>query len=203
MTEVFRKYGGGEPRPDDKAPIACTVRHPEAGGQCQREAIGEVWALPFCEVHGKEAETAYLEERVETIGYGLDMLRDDGRNVLQQPVVEVLKTVEYPSRIDHDAVEAAMREAYPPEELEQHIDPDILAYDYEKDFIIGDGPYDWWCEARLMVLRFMREAFERGSSELLKDLELIRERATVQQLLADRDLERRWAVPRREANRPA
>ena len=116
MTEVFRKYGGGEPRPDDKAPIACTVRHPEAGGQCEREAIGEVWSLPFCEVHGKEAEMAYMEEYEETIGYGLDMLRDE---------------------------------------------------------------------------------------ELLKDLELIRERATVQQLLADRDLERRWAAPRREANRSA
>ena len=200
---MFRKYGGGESRPEDKAPIACTVRHPEAGGQCEREAIGEMWSLPFCEVHGKEAELAYLEELQETIAYGLDMLRDDARNVLQQPVAEALARIERPAGIDRDAVEAAMREAYPPEELEQHIDPDTLAYDYEKDFMIGDGPYDWWCEARLMVLRFMREARERGSVELLHGLEPLRERATVQQLLVDCDLERRWAAPRREANRPA
>ena len=103
MTEVFRKYGGGEPRPDDKAPIACTVRHPEAGGQCEREAIGEVWSLPFCEVHGKEAEMAYLEEYEETIGYGLDMLQDEGKNVLQRLVVEALKTIERPAGIDRDA----------------------------------------------------------------------------------------------------
>ncbi len=199
MTEVFRKYGKGEPRPDDKAPIACTVRHPEAGGQCQREAIGEVWALPFCEVHGKEAELAFLEERQETVAYGLDILRDSDYAALSRPVVEALGQVEYPDRIGRDAVEAAMREAYPPEELEKNIDPGILAYDYERDFMVGDGPYDWWCEARLMVLRFMREAFERGSLELLKDLEFIRERATVQQLLAGRDLERRWAAPRRQA----
>ncbi len=202
MTEVFTRYGGGEPRREDKAAMACTVRHPEAGGQCEREAIGEVWSLPFCEVHGKEAELSYLEERKETIAYGLDMLRDDGRNVLQQPVVEVLKAVEYPALIDREAVEAAMREAYPPEELEQYIDPDTLAYDYEA-VIAGDTPYDWWCEARIFVLRWMREAFERGALELLRELELVRERATVQQLLADRDLERRWAAPRGEANRPA
>ena len=131
------------------------------------------------------------------------MLQGDGMSPMQQPVVEALKTIERPVRIDRDAVEAAMREAYPPEELAEHIDLDILAYGYERDFMIGDGPYDWWCEARLMVLRFMREAFERGSVALLCDLEPMRERATVQQLLADRDLERRWVAPRREANRPA
>lgn len=201
MTEVFRRYGAGEPRPADKAPIACTVRHPDAGGQCEREAIGEVWALPFCEVHGKEAELAYLEERAETVAFGLDILRSGDFDVLQQPVAEALKEVEYPGRIDRDAIEAVAREAYPPEELERHINPDTLAYDYE---IVGtDTPYDWWCEARIMVRRFMREAYERGSIELLCDLELIRERATVQQLLARRDLYQRWELPRQEAKEAA
>ncbi len=47
MTEVFRKYcaGEAEERPEDKEPIACIVRHPDAGGPCQREAIGVVVGL--------------------------------------------------------------------------------------------------------------------------------------------------------------
>ena len=204
MTEVFTKYGGpsGRPRPESKAPIVCTVRHPEAGGQCEREAIGEVWSLPFCEVHGKEAELAYLDERHETISYGLDILRGDEMSVLQQPVAEVLNMVEYPKPIDRGAIEAEARKAYPPKELEGHIDPNTLAYDYEAH-LAGDGPYDWWCEARYMVLRYMREASERAAYELLRELELIRERATVQQLLSHRGLYERCVRPRQEAKETA
>lgn len=55
MKEVFRKYGDGGPHVE---PIACVVRHPDAGGQCEREAVGEVWSLPFCEIHAREAELA-------------------------------------------------------------------------------------------------------------------------------------------------
>ncbi len=53
----FRKYPG-EP-PEGTEPPACVVTYPEP---CGRAAAGEVWCLPFCEAHGKEAAAAaYLE----------------------------------------------------------------------------------------------------------------------------------------------
>ncbi len=196
MTEVFSRYGNGEPRPDHKKAPACIVRHSEAGGQCEREAVGEVWALPFCEVHGKEAELSYKEGIQETVAFGLDKLNDGGEYVLPRPILEVLKSVEYPMSRDHEAVEEAMREAYPPEKLADNIDPDTLRYDYEEQSL---NPVDWWTGARYKVLSFMHEAYEDCYVELLRDLELIRERATVQLLLAERDMDERWLRPRLEA----
>ena len=42
----------------------------------------------------------------------------------------------------------------------------------------------------------MRQAHDRGLSGLLNDLEYARERATVQRVLAERDLDRRWTQVR-------
>ena len=84
-----------------------------------------------------------------------------------------------------------MLAAYPPEELEENTDADTLRFDYmERDGM--DGPYDWWSEAQFLSCRFMLQAHDRGLSGLLKDLEYARERATVQRVLAERDLDRRW-----------
>ncbi len=66
---------------------------------------------------------------------------------------------------------------YPPEELADNTDPDTLRFDYE---IHGrDTHYDWCCEARIMAVRFMPQA---TAVPIVKELELVRERATVQQL---------------------
>ena len=45
----------------------------------------------------------------------------------------------------------------------------------------------------------MRRAVEKGLTRLMQDLETLRERATVQQILAERDYERRYVAPRRAA----
>jgi hypothetical protein len=188
MTEVFTRYGEGGPRPDHVPPKACTVRHPDAGGQCPREAVGEVWALPFCEVHGREAELAYREEISESVGNGLEALLDaeNQRHDKNRALLDALRGVAGPRDVDYLIQEAAMRKAFPPEELAANTDPDTLRFDYE---IYGrDTPSDWWHEARIMAVRFMRQA---QAVPILEDLELIRERATVQQLLADRDMGRR------------
>ncbi len=190
MTEVFRKYGSGAKRDE---PIGCVVAHPDAGGKCENPAVGEVWALPFCEVHGREAELAYMDELHETVGNKLDALvgAENERHDRDKDLLAAFGSATVPPCVDHFIHEVAMRDAYPPDELSGNTDPDILRFDY------GDpqsNPYDWWCEARLVVVGFMRQAVERGP-ELLDDLELLRERATVQQLLAQRDLDRRWVKP--------
>ncbi|MDP9437368.1 MAG: hypothetical protein M3P49_01245 [Actinomycetota bacterium] len=59
----FRKYG---PAPaEEKDPPTCVVTYPE---DCGRAAVGEVWALPFCEGHGTEAVAAARLEAYEDAG---------------------------------------------------------------------------------------------------------------------------------------
>ncbi len=190
MTEVFSKYA---PPAEGDEHIRCVVAHPVAGGQCERPAVGEVWALPFCEVHGLEAELAYMDERNETVGNKLEVLADaeNKRHDRDEGLLEALKAAPTPPDVDHTIHEKAMADAYPPDELIGNTDPDILMFDYEES---GSSPFDWWCESRTLVVRFMRQAAKEGP-ELMRDLELLRERATVQQLLAKRDLDRRWKKP--------
>ncbi|MDP9437369.1 MAG: hypothetical protein M3P49_01250 [Actinomycetota bacterium] len=87
-----------------------------------------------------------------------------------------------------------IRTAYPLDGVPT--DPDTLAFDYVEP---DAGPHDWWCEAREMVVGWMREAYREGQSPLLDALAPIRERATVQQELALLDMERRYIAPRRAA----
>ena len=188
MTEVFRKYGAGfaDGRPEDKEPIACVVSHPDAGGPCRREAIGEVWSLPFCKVHGREAELAAQDEMatsLEGIFTGLGAVERE-RHDRNEEVLRIIKEAATTPGSDTLAHVKAIAAAYPPEELEANTDPDTLRYDYGGTGM--DNPHDWWCEAQLMVCRFMRQAHDRGLAGLLTDPEYARERATVQRALADR-----------------
>lgn len=41
--------------------------------------------------------------------------------------------------------------------LEGRTDPITLSFDYETEYG-GDGPVDWWADARYLLCRFMREA---------------------------------------------
>ncbi len=194
MTEVFRKYGGGQERPETKAPIACVVSHPDAGGPCQREAIGEVWSLPFCELHGREAELAAAEEMgssLEGIFAGLVAIEQERHDRNEKAVRIIKEAVKTSSEAaDTLAHAGAIAAAYPPGELAANTDPDTLRYDYARMGM--DNPHDWWCEAQIMVCRFMRQAHDRGLAGLLTDLEYARERATVQRLLAERYMDRQY-----------
>jgi hypothetical protein len=58
-------------------------------------------------------------------------------------------------------------------------------------------PVDYWTESHWLLCKFMRQATEQGVSELIQMLEPLRERACAQILLAEEDLERRWAALRR------
>ncbi len=151
--------------------------------------------MPFCEVHGREAELAYLYERNEAVESKLEAIVDAENKRLDrdEDVLAALGEAAIPPRVDHAARKKAMMDAYPPDELAGNTDPDILAFDYS-DLLAGTL-YDWWCEARTMVVGFMRQAAQSSGYELMRDLELLRERATVQQVLASRDLDRRWRKP--------
>jgi len=200
MTEVFRKYLEATPgeAEERKGSPVCIVSHPDAfaeRGPCQREAIGEVWSLPFCGLHGREAELAARDEMgisLEGIFSGLVALEQErhDRNERAVRIIEEAACSKATRRFDTDSLAhgEAIVAAYPPEELEQNTDPDTLRYDYEHMGM--DTPYEWWWDAQLMACRFMRQAHDQGLAGFLKDLEYVRERATVQRLLAGRYLEK-------------
>lgn len=194
MTEVFRKYPETTPVEERKGSPVCVVSHPDAGGECGRPAIGEVWSLPFCRLHGREAELAAAEEMgssLEGIFAGLVAIEQE-RHDRNEKAVRIIKEVVKTSSEAADTLAhaEAIAAAYPPEELEANTDPDTLRYDYGSMGM--DNPHDWWCEAQIMVCRFMRQAHDRGLAGLLTDLEYARERATVQRLLADRYMDRQY-----------
>jgi hypothetical protein len=202
MEEVFRKYPETAPVGARMGSPVCVVSHPYASGPCGRPAIGEVWALPFCEAHWREEELAAKAEIEETTNQEMQILADaeSGRFTTNRYVLEVLKAARSPYEVDPSIHEAAMLNAYPPEEPEANTEAITLSFAYEHDEP-GDGPVDWWSEAAFLLTRFMREADERGV--LTGKLEYLRERATAQLVLAERDYERRYAEPRRRARRAA
>lgn len=180
----------------------CVVSHPDAGGQCEREAAMTVWTLSFCELHGREAELSAVEEFVEDVETELEVLID-AEKARPQPnlaLVRALEWAEVPGRgggaVEHHT--EALRVAYPP--VEGRIHPDTLIYDYGDptgdELRDGDGPHDWWNEAHWVATRAMRMAHDRGLAGLLKDLEYVRERAAAQIVQAEEDLKRRWLFPR-------
>lgn len=164
----------------DFAGAPCVVSHPDAvDGRCERPGAVKVWGLPFCELHGAEAEAAAFEDLTEELDSVLGMLARTERERLSNPVlVELLdraRTVNGTAggRLENTrANDEALARAYPA--IEGSIDPDTLAFDY--DARPGSGPVDWWSERRWLLWRFMREARLYGLSGLVRELEPLRER---------------------------
>lgn len=187
----FRKYPA--PPPVEKDPPMCVVTYP---APCGRAAVGEVWALPFCEAHGTEAVAAARLEAFEDAGRELDALAGlvEGEHAVRNPLVhEALKGAKLPGGAPCPDHGEAIRAAYALGGAEA--DPETLRFDYDAE-IACDTPYDWWSESREMVVDFMREAFEANQPPLVEALEPVRERCTVQQELALRDMARRYVQPR-------
>ncbi|MDP9487452.1 MAG: hypothetical protein M3Q49_16990 [Actinomycetota bacterium] len=191
----FVKYGPETPPEERKGSPVCVVSYPEP---CGREAVGEVWSMPFCEAHGTEAALAARIEAHEDAEREFDaLIKAEGERITRNfLIIAALRELSVPgpgADLDaHDAHDRAILAAYPLDE--SLTDPDTLAFDYGEP---DAGPRDWWCEAREMALGWMREAYEAGQSPLLAALEPLRERCTVQQELARLDMERRYIEPRR------
>ncbi len=198
MTELFRRYRP-ETAPEEREDSpACIVAYP---APCGEHAVGEGWGcLPFCERHWCEASLAAHEELAETVENELRILADAeaARFDTNAAVVRSLGSAgglwSLPSASAYDAALAA---AFPTEGLEDRTDPETANFDYAKHYG-GDGPVDWWSDACILLLRFMRQTSEKGLPVLTRDLEWLRERATVQRVLAERDYERRYVARQRE-----
>jgi hypothetical protein len=199
MEELFTRYGP-EPPPEGHEVPVCVVSYPEP---CGEEAVGEGWDLPFCEGHWREAEMSAREELVAAVQNELENLAfaEDQRFHKNKAAVRALRDAGAPGLdwtvSDSDAYDAARAAAFPTEGRDDLTDSDTPAYDYGRHE--GDGPVEWWSDERYLLLYFMRRASAEGLPRLVQDLEGLRERATVQLALAERDMERRYVVPRKAA----
>ena len=199
MTEMFTRWPGTPPEGRDAA--RCVVSYPTV---CGEPTVGEGWDLPLCERHWREAEMAAREELVRAVGNELEALAfaEGNRAEGNRAGAAALGGAGCPSldwtREDSDRYEEALAGAFPLEGLEGLTDPETLRFDYDHRYE-GDGPVEWWTDERLLLLRFMRQASGEGLPRLVADLERLRERATAQLALAERDYERRWVARRKAA----
>src|SRR5215210_8076211 len=197
MMELFRRYAPGPP-PEGVEPPVCVVSYPEP---CGEPAVGEGWDLPMCARHWREAELAAREELVAALHNELEALvwAEDQRFHKNRAVVLTLRDAGVTgfdwTVADSHAYEEALAAAFPTEGLDDLLDADVQTYDYERHE--GGGPVEWWADERYLLLYFMRRASGVGLPRLVQDLEVLRERATVQLALAERDMDRRYVVPRR------
>jgi hypothetical protein len=131
-----------------------------------------VWGLPFCEAHGREAAFAADEELLVSVDMAREGLveAETNRFCADRALVRALESLPVRGRIDYEGHDRAMLAAYPPDKLEGNTDAETLAFDYASDGA-GDGPYDWWSDARLLMCRFMRQAAERGEPAIMRGLE--------------------------------
>ena len=203
MRELFRRYNPDTPPEERKGSPACVAPYPEP---CGEAAVGEGWDLPLCERHWREAEMSAREELVRAVADELRVLalaegeRAYGNGAVVRALRDIPATVGTVlgagwEREDSELYAEALAAAFPTDE--GRADPDTLAFDYGR--YDGDGPVEWWTDERYLLLRFMRRACGEGLPRLVQDLEGLRERATVQLMLAERDFERRYAAPRKAA----
>ena len=203
MKEMFTRWPGTPP--EGRSAARCVVSYPET---CGETTVGEGWDLPLSERHWQEAEMAAREELARAVANELEALALAERERLDRDPAVVRALQDIPvaigtvfgarwEREDSVRYEEAQAAAFPLDGLEGMTDPETLAFDYGR--YDGDGPVEWWTDERLLLLRFMRQARGEGLSRLVVDLEKLRERATIQLALAERDFERRYAAPRRAA----
>ena len=202
MREMFRRYNPATPPEERKGSPVCVASYPEP---CGESAVGEGWGcLPFCERHWNEAEMAARDELSYAVGSELDVLigAEKERPDRNAAVAAALSEAAAPAwgLEERDRYREAQASAFPVEGRDDLTDPDTLRFDYDRDG--DDVPREWWEDARYLLLRFLRQAGEKGLPGLTLDLEGLREKATVQLLLADRDLARRYAAPRTAAREP-
>lgn len=176
---------GPRPNPRNDGGPFCSVSHPATGGPCGKPASIEVWALPFCEVHGAEAEAASVAEMWEDARRAAGSAVVGGRGAwrMNGALLYTLRRAEHEARQNEEDAEHthedAMQDAYGETDA-THTDSDTLRYNGDP---FAGSPVDWWSETRRAICKAMREAHEGGLTHGA-DLEPLREYATAQEVLA-------------------
>ncbi len=176
IKEGLEAFGG------DRAPRPCFVHHRDAGGWCERDATMEAYGIAFCEAHGAEAKAGILAEIYHDAGNVLEAAYgpedssmnsaawvhlDGGRRKMARRCAEA-----------EEEQAAALVRAYPV--IEERVDPETSARDYNEPNLDNDDPVDIFFDARMHTLRLMRLSWSVGEYWILEVLEEEREGASAQ-----------------------
>ncbi len=157
--------------------LPCVVRHPDAGGRCERTATVKMYGiLNFCPEHGEEAWVGALMEAYQDAGHFFDRFRNPRTPDLNALVERELEAAvnrmrgEGPSDDDH---ERALLRAYPdtPEGVREMIA--LWAEDERANH--GPTPLDLLLDSYYTLCKLMRIAFEDGEDWLVEILEYERQ----------------------------
>ncbi len=164
--------------PDD-VEAHCVVDHPDAGGACGRRGVCEVYRLPFCEIHGLEANAGALAQLYHDAMDEFDRLDNQQALPLQPEVVQVIREASERSLETHIRYarekDRLVGEVYPL--IRERVDQETL--DWEPGSL-GESPVDRWAAEYWEVATLMLQTTGRLAPSLVRDLEPLRERAAAQ-----------------------
>ena len=179
----------------------CVVSHPDAGGHCEREIVYEVYGLPFCEVHGLEANAGALARLYHEAADEFERMDNPHADPLQPEVLRVVRearTTAMDGHFRHEkSLDALLREAYPlTEGLEERVDPDTVEW-VPGDLAFGLAPVDVWADQYWAICSVMLHAQASLAPELVREIEPVREHVAAQYAFAEVYSERKLG-PREE-----
>ncbi len=166
--------------------LHCVVRHPDAGGRCQRTAAIKMYGmLNFCPEHGEEAKVGALMELYQDAGYFFDRFRNphtpDLNNLVERELAAAIVRMndEGPSDSDHYR---ALSRAYPnpPEGVREM----IAQWERDERANRGPTPLDLLLDSYYTLCKLMRIAFEDGEDWLVEMLEHERQETAAQAAFA-------------------
>ena len=171
------------PPTDPEKELPCFVNHPGAGGRCGRPGFVRVYGLSFCEIHGEEAAGGALEELYDDATTFFERSRNPHVPVLNPLLDRELEAAA--GRLADLSGKAswarddALRRAYPL--IPSRACLATLEHDPDDP---GAPPYDVYLDARNLLHKLMRLAFEDGADWLVEVLEHEREGVAAQAAFA-------------------
>ncbi len=152
-----------------------------AHARCETAATMEVYGLPMCPAHGEEAAALAMEELVHDLENELlRPLNDSVRDLSPHIEDAIRRGMDGIPAHDHKPADAALLEAFPLVQ-QGRVCNGTLAFQRDPDAWAGYGtPFDMHQEARMLLHRLMRLAFEADADWLVQVLEGEREAAAEQ-----------------------
>jgi hypothetical protein len=157
--------------------LPCVVRHPDAGGRCEREAtIRTHGVLNFCPEHGAEARIGALLELYQDAGYFFDRFRNpyvpDMNPLVERELGAAIRRMNGEGPGDEEYYRALSR-AYPnPPEKVREI---IRQWERDEWNSAGVSPLDLLLDSLGTLRKMMRLAHEDGEDWLTEILEYQRQ----------------------------
>ncbi len=151
----------------------CFVRHPDAGGQCERPAEKLVYGLCFCAPHGEEAGAGALHGAYLDASYFFERLRNPHVPALSGLIDQELEGVA--NRLsrgasDDGAYHEALVRAYPDEAIPESVRRQIE--DWACDERPGVGVVENLLLDSLATLhKILRTAYQDGQTWLVENLD--------------------------------